>query len=53
MSIRGWRWPYSTAGVDSRRLGGVRHWVLIEREARRGVWKLFGRVAAGGCEGAG
>lgn len=33
------------AGVDSRRLGGVRHWVLIERVARRGG----GRGEFGNC----
>lgn len=35
-----WRWLYPTGWCRSATLSSVRHWVLIEREVRRGVWKL-------------
>jgi len=40
MSNPGWRWSYPTGWCRSTPFSGVRHWVLIGREVRRGVWKL-------------
>lgn len=35
-----WRWLYPTGWYRSATFSSVRHWVLIEREVRRGVRKL-------------